>query len=219
MSPLSLSDPQARNDIRLVKIAESTRAGTPNTLLAHKSIFDADPIDPFFDVFARGLFTSFNSVEDTKGRSIWLYASVKVNEGLDTSEPNQRKRGVYFFTILCDSSQEVVVNHHLTWERLFRHDSRSRPGIDIVTQKSQLRLGERFEIGVDERRRVSVMWWCFGDLNTDLKDKTFHSWIMDNYGDGHPPDEDLRNGNWILGKDPETSSLGNEGGAGWPISH
>lgn len=206
---LSLSDPEAKIDIQLsVKIAESTRAGTPITLLAHKSIFDVDPINPFFDVFARGLFTSFNSVEDPEGRSIWLNPCVRVKEGLDTNEPDLRKRGVNFFTIRGDSSQEVVVNHHLTWDRLFRHSDRGTPGLDNITQKNQLKLGERFEIGVNERRRVSVLWWCFGDLNTDLKDKRFHSWIMDNYGDGHPPDEDiLRNGNWVLGEDPEKSSL------------
>lgn len=206
---LSLSDPEARIDIKLsVKVSESTRAGTPITLLAHNSIFDVDPINPFFDVFARGLFTSFNSVEDPEGRSIWPNPCVRVKEGLDTNEPDLRKRSINFFTLPGDSSQEAAVNHHIDWERLFRHSDRATPGLYNVTSKSQLKRGERFEIRVNEKRRVSVLWWCFGDLNTDLKDKRFHSWILDKYGDGSPPDEDfLRKGNWVLGEDPEKSSL------------
>lgn len=131
-----------------------------------------------------------------------------MKEGLDTNEPDPRKRGVKFFSIPGDSSQEVVVNHHLTWERLFRNSDRGTPELNNITQKNQLKIGEKSKISVNERRRVSVVWWCFGDLNTDLKDKRFHSWIVDNYGDGHPPDEDfLRNGNWVLGEDPEKSNL------------
>lgn len=206
---LSLSDPEARIELKVgVKIAESTRAGTPVTLLAHNSIFDVDPINPFFDVFARGLFTPLKSVEGPGGRSIWLNPRLRVREGLDTDEPDLRRRGVNFVTIPGDSSQEVVLHHHLSWERLFKHADRGTPGFGGIVQKDQLELGEKFEIRVNGNRPTVVLWWCFGDLETDLKDKRFHSWIMDNYGDGHPPDEDsLREGNWVLGEDPEISNL------------
>lgn len=69
-------------------------------------------------------------------------------------------------------------------------------------------MGERFEIRVNEKMPLFVWWWCFGDLNTDLKDKRFHSFITDDYDDGPPPDEaTLREGNWVLGEDPEESIL------------
>lgn len=71
-----------------------------------------------------------------------------------------------------------------------------------------MKVGEKFEIRVNEKKPIMVWWWCFGDLETDLKDKKFHSWITDSYGDGHPPDENsLREGNWVVGEDPEISKL------------
>lgn len=81
---LSLGNPEAQIYIKLsVKIAESMRPGISITLLAYQSIFDVDPINPFMDVFARGLFIPLRSVEGPDGRSIRLNPLVRIREGLD----------------------------------------------------------------------------------------------------------------------------------------
>lgn len=129
---LSLSDPEAQIDVNLsVKIAESKRAGRPITFLAHRSIFEVDPITPYFDVFARGLYTALNSVDGPEARSIRLNPCVRVREGLNHDEPDLRKRGVSFFTIPGDPSQEAVFHHPITWERLFRNAKRGPQGLKI----------------------------------------------------------------------------------------
>jgi hypothetical protein len=46
------------------------------------------------------------------------------------------------------------------------------------------------------------MWWCFGDLNGDLHDKKFHSWLLDSRQESDRPSDDfLWDGDWVLGEE------------------
>lgn len=48
---------------------------------------------------------------------------------MDKNQPDVRKRGVIFLTIICDSSREVVIHNRLPWERLSRHADYGQPDL------------------------------------------------------------------------------------------
>ena len=194
---LSLHDPQATLDVGLyVKVAESARPGVPITIMLFRNVFEvAEPGDGL-DMFARGAFAPLKRVNDPEGRKIHLGGHLRVNERIRTDVLDLRERGFQFATISGDSS-EISFTHHLDWDRIFKYAD--NPG--SIHSKDELAPGDKFRIGVN-KTFLEVPWWCFGDLDGDLRDKKFHPWLLDSGEESDRPSDDfLRDGGWILGEE------------------
>lgn len=52
---------------------------------------------------------------------------------------------------------------------------------------------------------VGTMWWCWGDLEGELRDKKFSQWQKGwdgmNFGVERPREEDVKTGEWVVGED------------------
>lgn len=205
---LSLHDPQATLDVSLhVKIVESTRPGVPITIMLARSIFDVMEPGQGFDMFARGAFTALKGVDGAEGRIIVLASGFRINERLKTDELYLRESGTQFATIPGDSS-EITITHHLTWDRIFKYADRVSGSGGRVRTKDELVPGEKYRIGA-ARKRLYVTWWCFGDLNGDLRDKKVHPWLLNSCQERDRPSDDfLRDGGWVLGEEENEDGPG-----------
>lgn len=194
---LSLHDAQATLDVGLhVKIAESTRPGVPITIMLYRNVFEVIETGQGLDMFARGAFAPLKSVDDAEGRKIRLGGHLRVNERIRTDVLDLRQRGIQFATIPGDSS-EISFTHHLDWDRIFKYAD--NPG--SIHTKDDLVPGEKFRVGAN-KKFMKVLWWCFGDLNGDLRDKKFHPWLLDSCQESDRPSDDfLRDGGWVLGEE------------------
>lgn len=105
-----------------------------------------------------------------------------------------RERGCRFATIPGDGSL-VMITHRLSWERIFKYENK-RTKEDLVP-------GERFAIRIN-KDYFGTRWWCWGDQESDLKDKRLHAWRPPYDIEDKPDDEFLRKGNWVLGEEPMT---------------
>lgn len=113
---------------------------------------------------------------------------------------NLRGRNLEWTTI--PNIREAEVTHELSIARLFAH-------ADTV-EGGELQIGERFQMHMSDGY-IGTSWWCWGDLESDLKNKPFHAWqkginLLDA---SFPADPD----NWALGEDP--SELKFEDHSGW----
>lgn len=196
---LSLYDPQATLDVGLdVKIAESARPGVPITIMLHRNVFEVKEPGQGLDMFARGAFAPLKGVDDPEGRKIRLGGHLRVNERMRTDVLDLKERGIQFATIPGDSSA-ISFTHHLDWDRIFKYSD--NPG--SIHSKDELVPGEKFRIGAN-KKFLKVLWWCFGDLNGDLRDKKFHPWLLDSCQESDRPSDDfLRDGGWVLGEEED----------------
>ncbi|RMZ85290.1 hypothetical protein DV738_g356, partial [Chaetothyriales sp. CBS 135597] len=192
---LSLSQPDATLDVTLgIRIVDSKHPQEPITILIYRSVFEVFG-DMGMDMFARGAFGYLAALDDKDQPTGKIISPgfFRVNEIMNDDSLNLRECGLKFLTIPGDGS-EVTVTHKLTWERIFKYEEE--------LTKDDLRPGERFRIGVN-KRYMGTSWWCLGDLEGNLKDKKFHPWTTDFYGDQRPDDDFVREGNWVLGRDPD----------------
>ncbi|KAI3395314.1 hypothetical protein diail_1470 [Diaporthe ilicicola] len=194
---LSLHDPKATLDVGLhVKVAESARPGVPITIMLYRNVFEVIEPGQGLDMFARGAFAPLTGIDDPEGRKIHLGGHLRINERMRTDVPDLRERGIQFATIPGDSS-EASFTHHLGWDRIFKYAD--KPG--SIHSKDELVPGDKFRVGVN-KKFLKVLWWCFGDLNGDLRDKKFHPWLLDSCQESDRPSDDfLRDGGWVLGEE------------------
>lgn len=71
-------------------------------------------------------------------------------------------------------------------------------------KREDLEPGETFRVNMRDSY-LHVEWWCWGDLEDDLKYKKFsqwrHGWMILNQGVEKPDQDEIENG-WVLGEDP-----------------
>lgn len=100
----------------------------------------------------------------------------------------------------ADADPVLVISHDLPLSRIFKFESDLR--------KEDIKPGEEYSIGLDPAY-VGTMWWCWGDLNGDLKDRKFSEWRKGwegwNFGGGveKPEKELVEKEEWVVGEDPE----------------
>ena len=92
----------------------------------------------------------------------------------------------------------VVISHDLPLSRIFQFESDLR--------KEDVKPGEEYSIRLDPRY-VGTMWWCWGDLEGDLKEKKFSEWRKGwegwNFGVDEPEKELVEREGWVVGEDLE----------------
>ena len=193
-SNLSLSsDPVLRLKIHL-RILESTQDQPITKCTSHTTCaLEEDLISQ--GVFGGGLLSTSNP-----NRRISLGMLRPHYPRSSESPVNLRECNLEWATI--PTTGEAEVTHELSMSRLFAH-------ADTV-EGGELKTGERFKMHMSDGF-IGTSWWCWGDLESDLKTKPFHAWQKGiNFLDApFPADPD----NWVLGEDP--SELKFEDRSGW----
>ncbi len=110
------------------------------------------------------------------------------------TSPDLKDRGLQFITIPGDGT-EVSIVLDLPFSRMFQYEERLR--------RDDLRLGDRYKVGM-HGGYVGTLWWCWGDLENDLKGAKLCAWQEGNkYNDvPKPSDEETEKEKWVLGEDP-----------------
>ncbi|KAK8124120.1 hypothetical protein PG999_004038 [Apiospora kogelbergensis] len=193
---LSISDPNAA--LRL----------TPLTLCIEGGILEqVNRGDGYMDIFARGGFTSLRSTGDNGdvSKNIALGRGYRMQFHSDSDAEDLLERGSRFLTVppserenlekqqdaAAAAAATATITHELDWKRIFRfEDTRTRD--DLVP-------GEKFEISMNDDS-IGTNWWCWGDLDRDLKGKKLHIWHEHEgyYGEEKPQ----KDNSWVLGEDP-----------------
>ncbi|GKZ21577.1 hypothetical protein AbraIFM66951_005217 [Aspergillus brasiliensis] len=183
---LSLSSSQSLDVFVRAHIIHSTRPGRSVTIAADRSVFAGEGLE--IGNFGPGL----TSKQDPQ-RMI-DFGIIRPHYRDHFEGPSLYERGYHLLTIPADGT-DIVVPYEITLNRLFEH-STLRPE-DIIP-------GEEFELKVNPGR-CEVLWWCWGDVEGDLKGKDLHTWSQGgNYlcsFDERPTDEEIERGNYILGGD------------------
>lgn len=196
---LSLSDPSAELEVHVnVRILHSKSPGESITFLTDRTVFDVfEKGEGGMDMFSRGAFGRLHGIDgDGKMAGAHIHLGFfRVNEIMKSDALDLRERGCGFLTIPGDGSP-VTVTHKLGWDRIFKYEEK--------LTKKDLNPGDRFQIGASNKF-IRTGWWCFGDLEGDLKNKKFHEWHVNECGlTGERPDDDfLRGDDWVLGQDPK----------------
>ncbi|KAI4118162.1 MAG: hypothetical protein LQ338_007451 [Usnochroma carphineum] len=177
-----------------LRVQNSTQADRPITICTQGTVFAPSNGDAGLDTLALGTFSPLisKSVPQKKinlGRLKPHHARMT-----DPKSPNLRERDwLDFLTIPADG--EVQIRHDLPISRMFRYE-------DSLTS-TDLKPGEtyRFHINPDY---LGTTWWCWGDLEGDLKDKKFSAWQEGiNFEKAEKPSpEQVEEEGWILGANP-----------------
>lgn len=97
-----------------------------------------------------------------------------------------------------DTVAVVQVSHPLPLSRIFQREHNLTPD-DVIP-------GERYRIAMSDGY-VGTTWWCWGDLNGDLRGKKFSAWQKGweerNVGVEKPGKEEMEGegGDWVVGED------------------
>ncbi|KAK8015635.1 hypothetical protein PG991_008523 [Apiospora marii] len=218
---LSRSDPDAALQLTLT-LSRAPVGGShddddddkrPLTFATHHSICEVtEPGEEGgIDIFARGGFGLLRSASGDRTRNISL-GHFRTNDRWRSESDDLRERGIRFVTVPpavgttthgspgSAAATTTTITHTLNWERIFRKAWQSGR-----TTRDDLVPGEVFEIGINHGY-MGTIWWCWGDLETDLRDKRLHRWHQSDFAlAGEKPDEDelaRQGGNWVLGEDP-----------------
>ncbi|PYH65827.1 uncharacterized protein BO88DRAFT_490233 [Aspergillus vadensis CBS 113365] len=183
---LSLSSSHSLEVFVHARVIRSTCPGRSVTIAADRSVFAGEGLE--VGVFGPGLTSRQNPQRTIK------FGIIRPRYCDDFEGPSLSERGYRLLTIPADGT-DIVVPYEIPLDRLFKH-STLRPE-DITP-------GEEFEIKV-YHGRCEVLWWCWGDVEGDLKGMNLHTWSEGgNYlcsFDERPSEDEIEKGNYILGGD------------------
>ncbi|MCJ1386903.1 hypothetical protein MMC17_010031 [Xylographa soralifera] len=177
-------------------IAASSQPIRPITFCTYGTIFDTQyiintDVTPFIDTLALGTVTPLTNTSDpTKTISL---GNLRVNSRHENPEADMRARD-WLGWITVPATGSVQVAHPLSLNRMFKHENMLTWG-DIVP-------GEKYKVHM-EPRYVGAMWWIWGDLKGDLKEKKFSEWRKGWDGYNFGIEKPILEAGWIVGEDPE----------------
>jgi hypothetical protein len=116
-------------------------------------------------------------------------------EGDDAPDLRQRPEFSFITIPAYDTGEKVTVTHSLTSERLFAFADNITP--------DDLAIGETYCVSLREDY-VGTTWWCWGDLQDDLKGKKFHAFSKGTcltWSGDKPNEEVIEKEGWVIGDD------------------
>lgn len=101
---------------------------------------------------------------------------------------------LHWLTIPADGA--VQITHDMPLRRIFQHEHRLSKDDVVLEEPYRVDLNPGF---------VGTTWWCWGDLEGDLRDKKFSQWQKGwdgiNVGVEKPGEEEEEKEDWVLGED------------------
>lgn len=184
------SDPPFQIVLSL-RIEDSTQPDRAITISTKGTIFEPSDPDAGIDTLALNTFSALTSTSNPD-RSIHLgnlkphYARSSKPKPLDLKE----REGVHLLTIPANG--EVQVRHDLPITRILSRDGR--------WNADDLKPGESFRFHMNPDY-LGCTWWCWGDLDGDLKDKRLSAWEegLNLSGGVKPTPQQVEDEGWVLG--------------------
>lgn len=173
-----------------------------------------EPSDPShgLDIAARGALGPLRHIApdpDSPPQTIslgQLHPHLARRENIPIPRNMRQREWLHWLTIPAPSPVPVIpdetssppavvqVLHDLPLRRIFQHEYR--------LSKADVTPGSSYRIGLNDRY-VGTMWWCWGDLEGDLRDKKFSQWRKGweggNSGVEKPSDEEMME-EWVVGE-------------------
>ena len=173
---------------------DSARPGCPITICTQGTVFAPSEGDDGLDTLAVGTFSPLVSIKNPQktinlGRLKPHYA-----RGTGSKTSNLREREwLHFLTIPADG--EVLVRHDMPITRMLKYE-------DCLV-KDDLKPGESYQFHIIPDY-LGTTWWCWGDLEGDLKGKKLSAWQEGiNFEKAEKPSpEKMDEEGWVLGANP-----------------
>ncbi|KAL8936590.1 MAG: hypothetical protein Q9216_004851 [Gyalolechia sp. 2 TL-2023] len=180
--------------ILTLRIERSTQPDRAITICTHGTVF-AESDGQGLDMLAVGTFGPLTSTSDpSKTINLGQWKPHHLQHGREPQSPNLRERdGLEFLTIPANG--QVEVRHDMSIDRMFEHESDRR--------REDLKPGETYRFRVSSGY-LGTKWWCWGDLEGELKDKKLSAWQEGiNFGKAEKPSpEQIEEEGWVLGANP-----------------
>lgn len=177
-----------------LSIDEASQPGRAITICTHGSVFNPSSPDDGLDTLALGTIEELYSSANTEKRISLGNLKPHIAHGAEAKSPDLKQREwLRFITIPAEG--HVQLAHNMPIDRMFKHEDR--------LAKTDLQPGETYRFHLNPGY-VGSSWWCWGDLDTDLKGKKLSAWQEGiNIDKADKPDEQtIAKGNWILGGNP-----------------
>lgn len=189
------------------RLVRSTRPGQSITMAIDDTAFEGTDITKGFNAVAIGAFgPGFISTHDPE-RVIGFGVFKPHYSQANVHKLNLRERG-FRFLMVPGSGEEVAVSHKLCLDQLFKSSG--------LQNRGELRPGEMFKLKLNPGR-LQPQWWCWGDLEGDLKGRNLHAWAKGgsylSYYEEPPSKEEIEEGGYVLGEDADRIKI--EDYAGW----
>lgn len=177
-----------------LRLENSTQPGRAITISTRGTVFEPSDPDAGIDTLSLNTFGALTSTSDPS-RLIRL-GNLKPHYAHSSQEksPDLKERdGVGLLTI--PAGGEVQVRHNMPISRMLKRDER--------WSKDDLKPGESFRFHINPDY-LGTTWWCWGDLEGDLKDKKLSQWQEGiNFSRAEKPSpEQVEKEGWVLGANP-----------------
>lgn len=189
------------------RLVQSTRPGQSITMAIDDTAFEGTDVTKGFNAIAIGAFgPGFISTHDPE-RVISFGVAKPHYSQANLHKRNLHERGFHFLTVPV-SGEEVTVSHKLCLDQLFKSSG--------LRHRGELLPGEIFQFKLSPGR-LQPQWWCWGDLQGNLKGKNLHAWAKGgsylSYYEEPPSEEEIEEGGYVLGEDADRIKI--EDHTGW----
>nr|OQO16552.1 hypothetical protein B0A51_14838 [Rachicladosporium sp. CCFEE 5018] len=154
-----------------------------------------------FDTLALGVLSGLVAIDAPEEKRKYIsfgmmrphYAREETSDAICLRE---WPRAAFLTVPAMSTGEEVVVNYPITVERLFERDQHKGP--------DYFAPGEKYRTSVHPGY-VGCLWWCWGGLDDELKDKKLNIFKKGERtticAPRRPPDDEIKREKWVLGED------------------
>jgi len=195
-STLSITKDSTLQLVISLRITSTTQPGQPITISTNGTVFAQSAPDSTVDTIARGSAYLVSSINQHRRINLGNFRTndLSGHSGAESQSADLKQRlPPRLLTIPAEG--EVKVTHDLSLSRIFQHEQVLKPQ-DVV--------GEEWRLGI-QSGYVGTTWWCWGDLDGDLRDKKLSGWhegMRSGNGVQKPSESELDSGEWVVGCDP-----------------
>lgn len=183
-----------------LRCLSSVQPSRPTTFCTSGTIFDINkPEGGHMDTLALGMLGPGLVCSDAQGGgrkaiSLGYFRVHRARQDNDDAVNLLDRPDITFITVPSqDSGEEATVTHTLSAERLFAYAEKITP--------EDLKLGERYGLRLQDDY-IGAMWWCWGDLEGELKGRKLHSFsegICLAGSEKKPSEEEIDKEGWVTG--------------------
>ncbi|KAL0261755.1 hypothetical protein SLS55_003185 [Diplodia seriata] len=173
-----------------LRIAQTTRPGQAITILGNETIFEyASARGDILRQRRGGLIATATKDEPPeRRRRINLGSIILHHARMDPPPSPDLKERPWARLLTIPAEGSVEITHDLPLARMFEYERKLKPE-DLVGEEWQFRFVDAF---------VGTTWWCWGDLDGDLREKHLSTWHEATFWEPKPEVDDT----WVLGLDP-----------------
>ncbi|KAL8915757.1 MAG: hypothetical protein Q9172_006691 [Xanthocarpia lactea] len=177
-----------------LRLDHSTQPGRPITICTRGTVFAPSYEGGGLDTLALGTVGPLISNSDPQKQISLGYFKPHYAHAAGPPSANLKDRDwLDFLTIPAEGA--VQVRHDLPISRMFQYEDR--------LTKDDLKAGDTYHFSINTGY-LGTSWWCWGDLDGDLKEKKLSAWQEGiNFEKAEKPTpEQVEKEGWVLGENP-----------------